>query len=128
MRLEQGAEPGDVVRVTVWNAATQQGTLHGGASLENERTGLATNVALNPPGEVATEPGTEVEWIVEAPACADLPDFHSVAFLDCSAGTRRESFGLRGAALTEIEGAAGALTRTEIVGSDTLVVIWGADR
>jgi hypothetical protein len=124
--------PGDTVAFAVCNTTRVSGTLHGAVSLLNERTGIATTFGMDPPGGVTSEPGTQVEWIVEAVGLAaevELPDFGSVVFMDCAAGAEQQSFGVSGASTTEIVGGYGGfdphpLTQTEVIGSEEVAVIW----
>jgi Peptidase A4 family len=116
--------PGDIVNFSVCNTTSLSGTLHGAVSMSNERTGVATTVGMNPPAGTVTEPGTQVEWIVEAPGSADLADFLSVVFLDCDAGTQQQSFGVSSAGLTEIEGSTAALTQASVINPDSVAVVW----
>ncbi|MGO9780847.1 MAG: G1 family glutamic endopeptidase [Streptosporangiaceae bacterium] len=119
---------GDVVAFTVCNTTRLSGTLHGAAYMLNETTGVATAIGIDPPGSITSAPGTNVEWVVEAPDYVDdlyLPDFGGAMLLDCAGGTEQQSFGVAGASTTEIDGSFGdPLTQSVIIGSDDVAVVW----
>jgi Peptidase A4 family len=120
-----GVSAGDIIDVSVCNTTALSGTQHGAVSFLNEFTGVATTVGVDPqPGYTA--PGTQVEWIVLPDGGEYLPDFQSVVFLNCAAGTHQQSFGVNGATTTEVSevNTSAALTQTEVMGSDTVAVTW----
>jgi hypothetical protein len=110
-------KPGEYIAVLVCAYTPTQGYV----SMKNRQTNVTYQAGIPPPAGISSI-GDTVEWIVEG-LSADLPNWVTVGFHECSAGTQNNEMKLEHPTVTEILGDKKNLTFAFSF-VDNVIVLW----